>query len=282
VSALDSGADAAGGTTQEPVGGNQQEWSDALAAAYSCATLPRFTAPEQIIDGIGDEFADIPPVTFKVSEAPWVKPLPPPNLPEVVTFRAAWSPIALHVHVHVEDPSIFINLDWTRIWDGDSVEFMYANSTTFSGRFDSTRDGGALHVGIAPPGGIFADRGVIYIDPAGASYRSKLSCKLFAARLVDGGYEVEVVLPWDLNTKTPAAGDFVGFQLAVNVQDVPKDASATYARQLTANLPMMPVDSPGCGEVYCDDRTWCRPMLAPPTIPVADEPNVQIRTCTTH
>jgi hypothetical protein len=236
--------------------------TDAPLEEYSCATMQRFTAAEQVIDGVGDEFADIVPVIFRASDAPWTDVVPPPDLPERVTFRAAWSPDAFHIHIHVDDPFLYINDDTTKIWDGDSVEVFVANSTTFSGRFDGVVDGGALHVGVVPPSvSSPAPRAVIYVDPPGTGYRYPLDARLYTARLVPGGYEAELILPWKPSTAPPVAGGSIGFQFAINAEDAPKPPGAQNGRQLTANLPMRAVDSPGCGLVWCDDRTWCRPTL---------------------
>jgi hypothetical protein len=253
------GAVADGGADDAPSG--PTGGSDASLEVYGCATMPRFTAASQVVDGVGDEFADIPPITFRASDAPWTDPAPPPDLPEVVTFRAGWSPDALHVHVHVDDPTLFVNSDPTKLWDGDSVEVLVANSTTFTGTFDGTNDGGAVHVGVAPPAGIYPARGVIYVDKPGSQLRYELNSQLFAGRLVDGGYEVELELPWAPTTPAPSSGGSIGFQLAINAQDVPTPAGAENGRQLTANLPMRAVDPAGCGLIWCDDRTWCRPVL---------------------
>jgi hypothetical protein len=217
--------------------------------------------PNQVVDGVGDEFTDITPVVFRATDAPFTDVVPPPDLPEVVTFRAAWSPQGFHIHVHVDDPTIFVNPDPTRLWDGDSIEVLVANSTTFTGRFDGNNDGGAIHVGVAPPNAYYPARGVVYVDPANSTFRFALDNNLFAARLIDGGYEAEVYLPWAPTTTPPLPGGSIGFQFAINVQDVPTPAGAQYSRQFTANLPMRAVDPPGCGLIWCDDRTWCRPTL---------------------
>jgi len=251
------GGDPALADSSGPTGG-----SDAPLEPYSCATMARYVAPAQLVDGMGGEFDGITPVVFRASEAPWTDVVPPPDLPETVTFRAAWSRDGFHIHVHVDDPTVIVNPDASKLWDGDSVEVMVANSTTFTGRFDGSNDGGAIHVGVSPPSGYYDARGVIYVDPVNATYRYQLPADWFAARQVPGGYEVEIYLPWAPTTTPPVPGGSIGFQFAINVQDVPTSAGAQYGRQLTANLPMRAVDPPpGCGLVWCDDRTWCRPTL---------------------
>jgi hypothetical protein len=253
----DQASDSGPAVDDGPTGG-----SDAPLGPYGCATMARFTAAQQVVDGVGDEFDGITPVVFRASDAPWTDTVPPPQLPEQVTFRAAWSPDGFHIHVHVDDPIVIVNPDTSKIWDGDSVEVMVANSTTFTGRFDGSNDGGALHIGVAPPAGYYTARGIIYVDPvSGTNYRYPLDNSLYAGRTVPGGYEVEVYLPWAPDTAPLVPGGSIGFQFAINAQDVPTPPDAQNGRQLTANLPMRAVDPAGCGLVWCDDRTWCRPTL---------------------
>jgi hypothetical protein len=261
----DDGATTDGGgsidSSPAPDDGPAGAGSDAPLAAYGCATMGRFTADTQVLDGVGDEFADITPVTFRASDAPWTDTVPPPDLPETITFRAAWSPDGFHLHVHVDDPTIIVNPELTNLWDGDGIEVLVANSNTFSGRFDGTNDGGAIHVGLVPPSGYAVPRGVIYVDPVTNQARYELAAGLFAGRQVTGGYELELYLPWAPDTTPLVPGGSIGFQLAINAQDVPTPAGASMGRQLQGTLPWRAVDPPGCGFFWCDDRTWCRPTL---------------------
>ena len=78
---------------------------------------------------------------------------------------------------------------------------------------------------------------------------------------------MELRYPWAATAKPAVAGGRVAFTFAVDVQD---DARAA-GRQLQCLISAVFVDgSEACGlaegtpaEPYCDDRTWCQPLLAP-------------------
>jgi hypothetical protein len=79
-----------------------------LTGNDACAKVPHFTARTQVVDGIGDEFCDVPAMEFDVATCPKVLTFgsEPGALPEKVFLRIAWSPDAFHLHIRVIDPSV--------------------------------------------------------------------------------------------------------------------------------------------------------------------------------
>jgi hypothetical protein len=224
--------------------------------------MARFTASKQVLDGIGDEFCNVPPVHYTAANAPYREghtagspaPLTPPV--EAVTFRAAWSPDAFHLHAHVDDPSIFESTDLTTLWNGDEVEIFVAGGTNYSVTYPDGTNANAIQIGIVPPMGIVAARGVVYLGQT----RQPLDSQYFAARLVSGGYEVEVQLPWPGTAKPSQAGDTIGFYFGLSAQD-----NASVGREEYASLPVVAVSGSTCPSSpplpWCDGRTWCHPTV---------------------
>ena len=198
---------------------------------------------KQVLDGVGDEFCDVPPVHYTAGNAPYreghsggsTPPLTAP--PEDVTFRAAWSLDAFHLHAHVIDPSILVSNDDSMLWNGDEVEIYVAGSPDFSVTYPAGTNVNAIQIGIVPPSGVVGARGVVYL---GQSHQP-LDSQYFAARLVPGGYEVEVQLPW-AGTATPTmAGDTMGFYFGLSAQDTPG-----VGREEFASLPVPAVSGSTC------------------------------------
>src|SRR6188474_1421378 len=64
--------------------------------ADPCLTVPRLSSAQNI-DAIDDEFCGIPAAVLIASKGAVTVPSPPPELPEVVHARFAWSDVGLHV-----------------------------------------------------------------------------------------------------------------------------------------------------------------------------------------
>jgi hypothetical protein len=220
--------------------------------------MPKFVGT-QVVDGAGDEFADLPPMTFALSSAPYVNPGYAAPLPEIVTLRAGWSDVALHVHVHVTDPSIAPDSSST-LWNGDNVQVFSAGSDTLTGTYTGTEDGGAIHLLIsAPDVGDLSRAVVIYQN--GVASNSPFVTGVFAGRRVTDGYEIEVELEWSPYAEPRLSGAGIGFDLVVG-------AASSEVLALEGGLAnkLVSGSSPACdlgGRVQpgCDDRTWCTPML---------------------
>jgi hypothetical protein len=224
--------------------------------------MARFTATKQVVDGVGDEFCNIPPVHYTAANAPYREghssgSLPPSTAPtEAVTFRAAWSLDAFHLHAHVDDAAIYESNDNSTLWNGDEIEIFVAGGPNFSVTYPGGTDSNSIEVGIVPPAGLVGARGVVYLG----QNRQPLDSKYFAARLVPGGYEVEVQIPWQGTAKPTQAGDTMGFYFGLSTQD-----TAGVGREEYASLPVVAVSGSTCPTSpplpWCDDRTWCHPTL---------------------
>ena len=252
--ATDRGAAGAGGATACV--------PPAAATDYSCAAMARFTAPTQVVDGVGDEFCNVPAVHYTAANAPYREGhtggSPPPTTapPEDVTFRAAWSLDAFHLHAHVTDPSIFVSNDDSMFWNGDEIEVFVAGSLDFTCTYPAGTSANAMEVGIVPPSGLTPARAIVYLGQGHVA----LDSQYFAARLVSDGYEVELRLPWAGTAKPTMAGDTMAFYFGLSTQD-----TVGVGREEYASLPVPAVAGSTCPVSpplpWCDDRTWCRPTV---------------------
>lgn len=229
-----------------------------LSGGDACKGIPRFTAPKQVLDGIGDEFCDVPATRLVATAAPYMLPTPPPSgIDTVVLIRTAWSPTALHVHVHVDQGRVSAPGGLEEIWRGDGVEVFASGFTPLTGKYDGTSDPGALQI-IAVPPGASASRAELY---SGETLKSFLPPSTFAARLVPGGYEVELEIDWTSLHGTPKTGLVIGFDLGVDVRQDP----AVIGPKLQSFLAYTAVSLTPCSKPTahpsCDDRTWCTPTL---------------------
>jgi hypothetical protein len=236
-----------------------------LVGGDVCTSIPKFTAKDQVLDGDGSEFCDIPATKLVATSGADLDPSPPPSgIDTVVLIRVAWSSIGMHVHVHVDQASVYAPSTSEPTWAGDALELYAAGFDMLTGAYDgSTHDPGAMQIIATPP------------DPSrGIVGRSELwqegligAYAKFASRLVPGGYEEEFELPWsDLHATSPTSGTGVAFDLAV---DVRQSASVTKGPLLQSFLYFTPdVGSTVCdpttrpnGHPSCDDKTWCKTKL---------------------
>jgi hypothetical protein len=216
-----------------------------------CESIPRFTGT-QVLDGSADDFC-VPAMTYALTEAGWVNPNFDAELPTVVTARVGWSAEAMHVHVHVEDPAIYISSDTTsNKWNGDSVQVFLAGTDTLTGNYTGTQDGGATHI-IATPDGtaieIFEGSSVLtngFSDVVGRS--------------VADGYEIELRIPWASSADARSSGAAFGFNLGVTADDT--GSGSVLEGMLANNSVTTPATYCSSGAFPgCDDRTWCLPVL---------------------
>lgn len=264
ASAPMGGYDAGAGSSSLGVGAQAGNGAvSRVCAANSgnyCVCMPTFVGA-QVVDGLGDEFANLAPMAFTLSAAPYVNPSRATALPETVTLRAGWSEIGLHVHIHVDDLSIVPDSS-TSLWNGDNVQLFVAPTAELTGTYTGTQDGGAIHVLISAPDAADVSHAVV-IYQNGPATNAPFVTGLYATRRVAGGYDVEAQLQWLAVAKPRQSGAAMGFDLLVGAA-----SDSTSGLALEGGLANYPVSgpSPACdlgGRVQpgCDDRTWCRPTL---------------------
>jgi hypothetical protein len=241
-----------------------------LTGNDACETVPRFTASTHVVDGIGAEFCDIPAMVFEVNSCPMLYPSEPPVLPEKVYLRIAWSTDAFHLHIRVVDPSVIVNPDPGNLWNGDAVEIFIAGASgeNLNGSYNGSNDGGAIQIVLAPPGAGVSTRGQAFFNPGGSVHTSApINSSIYAGRLVDDGYELELRYPWAAFAEPATPGSRIAFDIAIGAQ---QDSDAG-GRQLQCVISDVFIDgASACGypagvpaQPWCDDRTWCQPELLP-------------------
>jgi hypothetical protein len=213
-----------------------------------CHAIPRFTGT-QVVDGAGDEFCSIPAFVMTVKNAGFVHPAGAMSDTSRAIVRIGWSPEALHAHVHVDDPKILVA---STIYDGDNVQFFIAGDKPSVGNFSGADDGSANQVLIAPPA-----------TPTGAGKSSThygSPTFQFAARMVAGGYEIELRWPWN-GIATPAAvGKIIGLDLLVGVKNTPSNVTTDFEYELYRRASASTTCT-GDAQLWCDDLLWCTPTL---------------------
>jgi len=229
---------------------------------FLCDCMPAFGDRDQTLDGAGDEFSGIPAMTFEVSAMPYLSPSYMAAIPQEVTLRAAWSEEAFVAHVHVTDPLLLPDTS-EPLWNGDNVQFFVAGTSTLTGAYSGTEDGGATHVIIAPPGDGISPRGITIYEPCYACVMiTSLATTSYVARAVTDGYEVEVRLPWGATAEPRVSGARFALDLAIGVAN--DAAGGLQLEGVLKNDPTLastscsptPTTHPGC-----DDRVWCTPRL---------------------
>lgn len=213
-----------------------------------CSTIPEFTR-KQVVDGIGDDFEDIPPQVFDYASAPfkrsWNSEVD--HSYSRATLRAAWDSIGLRAHLHVRD-RIVQSVTGTN-WDGDAVQFLFGSRQASTGSLEGDS---AMQLLVIPP-------------TLGHEMRAHLTNPLtleekFAARLVSDGYEIEVFFPW-FNGFPENGGEFV-FNVLITVDDLGTDG-----RDFQYALGIRPLETPRSpcllgyepNNPFCDTRRWCAP-----------------------
>lgn len=208
-----------------------------------------------VVDAEGKEFCavGIRSRGMYVVSAPKSSPITvPASFKQKILVRAALGSAAFYVHVTVlDDPRILV--DTKDLVQGDAVEIFLRGNKAATG---SLVTDGARHIVIAPPSATTAVMAWYYVD---GKHSTDVDAAQYAGRRVDGGYEVELHLPWTVLGNQPAPGEKVGFDVALDIRD---DVGAT-GREVRAILQYTAVSpSPTCtafGSIdpACDDRTWC-------------------------
>ncbi len=229
------------------------------ATADPCSSIPRFQG-EQVVDGDAEDFCGVPYKVMTVQSAGFVKdadgnPSTADGRTSSAEIRVAWSPTALHVHVHVDDPEIVVGMTEGNEYQGDNVQLFVAASTPPNNVellgpdcADAASASAAQQVYLVPgdASGSVAPQ-VTYVCGAW-----RPSSAQYAARSVDGGYEVELRYPWP---SPVSAGSNIGFDLLVGVNDKPGSDWRDYEYGLD-------LGAGECGALYCNTGNWCTPTLA--------------------
>ena len=90
----------------------------------------------------------------------------------------------------------------------EAIEIYLAASSTLNGPFDGHKDGGAVQIVLTPPTETLAAVGAAFYSPGGgaAPFDALLKATDYAGRLVDGGYEIEMRLPWSADAEAILSG----------------------------------------------------------------------------
>lgn len=242
------------------------------ADADAGCTAPTITDPcrgvmrlprAQILDGDDSDFDCVPTASFTVKSAPVSFPTPAPDVPEVAHLRVAWTPTALAIYVRVDDPTVVVtSVDHSAIFDGDAVELYLSGNGALTGTYDRVgADPGSLQLVITPAGSGIAARAETY---AGTD-KGPLDPSYFKTKLLTSGYAVELALPWAYLHGAGAAGAHIGLDVAIDANEDPSQPDVRAMWGLQFYQPVATGKS-SCGASssawpWCDDRTWCAPVL---------------------
>jgi len=181
------------------------------------------------------------------------------NYPERAIARVAWDSFGIHAFIHVIDPKFVPATDVGTIYNADGIELLFTSTTSGLSGGTAQDSGVAMHVIVSPP---LAAKS----QATGSSgNQMTLDTNLYSAAAEDGGYKVELKLPWP--GTPPTAGSQIKFDMELNSADgisVSGDAGPRDAQAVLYQGPD-PGNSP-CGSPlypYCDDRLWCSTTLQP-------------------
>lgn len=248
-----------------------------------CSGVPRFTGT-QVVDGSGDDFCDVPATVFPIKDGVQLDGNKPPPILDVLFARVAWDGAGIHAHFHVDDAEVM---------SGDAIEFDIGGQFPLAGFFDGvSTDLGLTAIGLVV-GGTSTTLGFPVTFPAVAdmTYQGNqtvcvpMPCTSpprglvsfgqplvaparWAHRIVPGGYEFELFLPWVVLGRTTAPN--VGTAIAADFALTARSERLT-ARAYLAINPLPNGSSSACqtnrigdktfADPSCDDRGWCAPTL---------------------
>ncbi len=258
----EAGADNLGGSTNgtggvaQCVGAECDPTPDTCEGASSddsanpCSSIPKFTG-NQVVDGDPEDFCNVPFKRLAAATAGFVEdadgnPTTGDGKTSEALVRVAWSPSALHVHVHVKDPTIVVGIP--DLWQNDNVQlFVAAAAPPDNVSIDTCptelQASGAQQIYLLPGDSSEPSYKCGDWAPSGADY---------AARSSGDGYDVELRYPWPSNV---SPGGTIGFDLLVGVND----KAGSNWRDYEYGLDLGEAE---CGGLYCDTGNWCTPTLA--------------------
>jgi len=261
-----------------------------------CTSVPRF-AGSQVVDGVGDEFCEVPATVLSTRSGVPFPQTAQPTVDDALTVRVAWDDSGLHAHFHVDDPVLVRDFRLDSSWAGpDYVELDIGGTFPLTGFYDGeTNDAGFMNVYFNPESTLTPIKGFTGPVPAqatagfaflqGTNYgieRAPLpDIARWAYRTVAGGYEFELYLPWALlgRQTAPAPGTTIALDLGLGTNDDPAYWSwwpttdqvvpAGLAGQVFLAIQPLPAGATtSCRPLttdranpWCDDRTWCQPTL---------------------
>mgnify|MGYP006280283789 CR=1 FL=1 len=184
----------------------------AAAAAETRTNSPLYHAPrlaEITIDGDAADWADrgltvdlLTGVTGLVKR--------PADLD--ASFRLGWDPRGLLVLVRVRDDRFIENPNVDRLWHDDAIELYLA-----TGRGEADQ-----YQAVIAPGMTEAQptlRTKVYNHAKAAALKQRQPGVTAARKKTDGGYVMEVLMPWEHLAIDPVSGREVGFQIYVDDRD---------------------------------------------------------------
>jgi hypothetical protein len=208
--------------------------------ANPCVSIPHFTGT-QVVDGLGDEFCNVPGAILDLGNAGYVSPTGATSSTRT-EIRVAWSDAGLHAFVHVDDPNVFRTTTYP--WDSDNVQFFVTAET--------------------PRGGVpVVDVGYqLFILPPDATHAATSTTTTslgpdvrVGGKVVATGYDLELLWSWTGALTPMVSSKVIGFDLVVGVND-----SGGAARDFEYGL-YLGTPTTTCVDLYCDDALWCHPIL---------------------
>lgn len=252
--ALDAGADNDGAPTLCPLLPSPVGY-DGL-----CSKLQQFTGTQRV-DGADEEFCNLPAAVFFAAMGQGASVVPAPaSVNARVIARAGADAMGFHAHIHVDETPVTVPTSSLSL--GDSIELYVSASSAMNGLF------GYEH-GADPGVEIVASANAAELLTKAGRFVPALGPELFAGRLVPGGYEVELFLPWPLmdgDAGAPRIGSGIALELGINVHltgDGGSDAGhfQSYYHLTKQDAGLTGTTCPGPILPFCDDRSWCRAFL---------------------
>jgi len=240
----------------------------AKAGAKPCDEIParEALATGQTMDGIADDFCDVPYVDFDNSKGAIRDPASISGAAQAtMRIRVAWSSYGLHAHLAVKDSNLLPHKPLTdkNVYLGDGVEIYVAGHDSLTGAFDGiSQDFGAQQIIFTAPDATTMSRAVYFY---GGTPKSSPDITRWAARLTSAGYEIELRLPWGelkhSSMTTPTTGKRIGLTWAFNNKYNTTDPHAFSVFQVKTPFPTSTPCPGGNPQPFCDDRLWCTPVL---------------------
>lgn len=138
-------------------------------------------------------------------------------------WNIAWDEDYLYIAIKVRDDTFVQKATGVNIFKGDSLE-LWIDADRAGDASTPTLNGDDYQLGLSP--GDLTSPTVIpeaYLWFPKEQARS-VSGAIIATRLVEGGYHLEVAVPWTILHITPTAGQSIGFALNINDNDAPDSA----------------------------------------------------------
>ncbi|MGQ9698063.1 MAG: serine hydrolase [Armatimonadota bacterium] len=183
-----------------------------LAAALASEALSSFDVPRLdgiAVDGSPEDWADR---GFRVGILASVEGRVLPAHDLDAEFRLGWDDRGLLVLVIVQDDVALESPSDGELWNGDSVELFVASRVGGEGLYQVV-----VSPGIDPK----HPKLRTWTNRRGASPGLPSPAVEAASAKTDGGYVLEVLLPWSNLPTKPRPGSEIGFQIYVNDSDAP-------------------------------------------------------------